>query len=148
MCIIIYFRWFTIFYAWGLLWNSVMLYYFYCYVAEKNSTISLLVKPVLQLFYYPNTNPLPHPPCCCTSIHLQVFLGLLLVCIQTGRRLVECLFVTVFNNNSEIHSLHFVFGIFFYTALGPGVLKLVHQSNNYYNNYKHASLSKFIQVLL
>ena len=119
--IFLIFRWFTLFYAWGLVWNLVVLYHFTSTLSGRNgSGVATSVSYLLQILFFPNTPP--QSPCCCTPLHTQVLLALLLVCFHTGRRLVECLCVTVFSEESKIHLLHCVFGMFFYTALGPGAL--------------------------
>lgn len=130
---ILHSRWFTLFYVWGLIWNSLLLYYFITNGTKARAPdriVDRLVEPVLQVLYYPSTS-LPRSACCCTLAHLQVVLSLLLVCLQTGRRLVESLYLTVFNRNSEMHLLHCVFGFFFYTALGPGILKQLDKGDHY-----------------
>ena len=51
----------------------------------------------------------------------EVLLALILICCQVVRRLYECLCVTVFSSSS-MHFVHYVLGIYFYTALGPTTL--------------------------
>ena len=60
----------------------------------------------------------------CTEIsqyHFNVFVVLLLLCIQVSRRLYECLYVSVFSI-SRMHIVHYVLGLYFYTAVGPTAL--------------------------
>ena len=90
-----------------------------------------IVKLLLQIMYYPRDLPSQHE-CCCTHTHLQILIALSLVSIQTGRRLLECLYLTVFNDDSKIHVLQSVFGVFFYTALGPGILTQLNRSKPFY----------------
>ena len=52
---------------------------------------------------------------------VDVAMVLLLVCVQVSRRLYECLCVSVFSE-SRMHILHYVLGMYFYTALGPTAL--------------------------
>ncbi len=124
------FRWFTLFYAWGLSWNSLILYYFVCNIIKREDRMTSLIKLLLQIMYFPHDLPSQHG-CCCTPTHLQILLALLLVSIQTGRRLLECLYLTVFSNDSKIHVLQSLFGLFFYTALGPGILTQLNRSKSF-----------------
>ena len=56
-----------------------------------------------------------------TQQHFDTLVAMTLLCLQVSRRLYECLFVSVFSN-SKMHFLHYVLGIYFYTALGPTAL--------------------------
>ena len=114
------FRWFTWFYLWGVIWNAIILYYYVSVHLFSQSTP--LLKPLifsLYIAFYPYQPQ--ETTCCCTQQHLEVLLALILVCFQIGRRLYESLFITEFGS-SKMHLLHFVYGVFFYTALGPAVL--------------------------
>ena len=56
-----------------------------------------------------------------TQQHFDTLVAMALLCLQVSRRLYECLFVSVFSK-SKMHFLHYVLGIYFYTALGPTAL--------------------------
>lgn len=121
-------RWFTHFYAWGLIWNVSI---FFLYLA---SCIARLPSPPFTAVLGPVIRTL-------TGVDLQlscrteeggggavsqkqfdVALVLCLVCAQMMRRLYECVFVSVFSPSGRMHVLHYVLGIYFYTALGPTAL--------------------------
>ena len=59
-----------------------------------------------------------------SQYHFNVFLVLLILCIQVTRRLYECLYVSIFST-SRMHIVHYVLGIYFYTAVG--LTALLHQ---------------------
>lgn len=50
-----------------------------------------------------------------TSVTALVF-TLILMIIQTSRRLYECLFISVYSSNSKINLIHYLFGHIFYIA--------------------------------
>ena len=56
----------------------------------------------------------------CTVWQLEAVIAMVMVCLQIGRRLYECLFVSVFSD-SRMHWLHYILGLYFYTAVGPMV---------------------------
>lgn len=56
-----------------------------------------------------------------TQQYFDTLVAMALLCLQVSRRLYECLFVSVFSK-SKMHFLHYVLGIYFYTALGPTAL--------------------------
>ena len=56
-----------------------------------------------------------------SQYHFNIFLVLLLLCIQVTRRLYECLYMTIFSN-SWMHIIHYVLGLYFYSAVGPTAL--------------------------
>ena len=49
---------------------------------------------------------------------VDVVLTLFLLLVQTLRRLFECLFV-VEHSDRKMHAVHYVLGLYFYTAIGP-----------------------------
>ena len=51
----------------------------------------------------------------------DMLVAMALICLQVSRRLYECLFVSVFSK-SKMHFLHYVLGVYFYTALAPTAL--------------------------
>lgn len=120
ICCLFILRWFTIFYLWGLLWNLVILCYYVCHVKGVRMTF---LHTFFQILFYPNNLEFFHSTSELSLAHIPVTLSLLLVIIQTSRRLTECVFVTNFNPNSRMHLAHVIFGMFFYTVIGPGILK-------------------------
>lgn len=63
-----------------------------------------------------------------SSVELDVFLTLLLLYIQTFRRLLESMFVTRYSNR-QMHIIHYILGLYFYTAVGPtAMISLVNTS--------------------
>ena len=141
-------RWFTHFYAWGLIWNGTILFHFvlqcfstsiHMHSADHHSVfvrcLDWLLTTLLIDTSARNEQPLalglcdsatvdgnghwPMPTLCQT----EAMLTLALVCLQVARRLYESLFVTVYTE-SQMHVLHYVLGLYFYSALGPTVLLL------------------------
>ena len=105
-------RWFTHFYVWGLLWNAWLL------------CVSLGVCHSYWRIHSLYEWALPHLGIAnvraglCSVWQLEVVIAMAMVCLQIGRRLYECLFVSTFSD-ARIHWLHYVLGVYFYTAIGP-----------------------------
>lgn len=57
----------------------------------------------------------------------DVFLTLTLLLIQTTRRLLECLLV-IEHSNRKMHVIHYVMGLYFYTAVGPTAMLHMNRS--------------------
>ena len=57
-----------------------------------------------------------------STCQFEVVLALTMQTFQVIRRLLECLYVSVFSNKSEMHLLHYIGGYFFYTLTGPTIL--------------------------
>ena len=107
-------RWFTHFYVWGVLWNY-SLFAAFTLRCIFHSDISI---PIIGAFVDTITGGLLHRVCDGVSqYHFNVFLILLLLCVQVSRRLYECLYVSVFSS-SRMHIVHYVLGLYFYTAIG------------------------------
>ena len=69
----------------------------------------------------------------CTAVsqhHFNVFIVLLLLCVQVTRRLYECLCVSVFSS-SRMHLVHYALGLYFYTAVGPTALLHLKSGESY-----------------
>ena len=60
----------------------------------------------------------------------DVFLTLLLLFLQTLRRLYECVFV-VEHSDRKMHAVHYVLGLYFYTAVGPTAMLHLNESGEY-----------------
>lgn len=56
---------------------------------------------------------------------IEVFLALSLLSLQTIRRLLECVFVT-HHSTCTMHCIHYILGLYFYTAVGPTALLHIH----------------------
>lgn len=117
-------RYFVHFYAWGTVWNYLLLYMFVteCLMGEQLAGVPVLgLWPILARLDLSVSN-------CCSVVTLhcvEVLLVLVMVCCQVTRRLYECLFVSVFSESS-MHVIHYLLGFFFYTALGPTALQHLH----------------------
>ena len=113
--IVLYCRWFTHFYIWGVIWNYFLFSVFTlkC-IFHSNIPIPITIDTL--------TGGLLHRECTEVSqYHFNVFVVLLLLCVQVSRRLYECLYVSVFST-SRMHLVHYVLGLYFYTAVGPTAL--------------------------
>ena len=114
----LHYRWFTHFYVWGVIWNYTLFSVFTlkC-IFHSNSPISIIDSTINTL-----TGGLLHRECTEVSQHhFNVFIVLLLLCVQVSRRLYECLYVSVFST-SRMHIVHYLLGLYFYTAVGPTAL--------------------------
>ena len=58
---------------------------------------------------------------------LEVLLTLVLLLVQTLRRLLECLYVTR-HSQRKMHMIHYVLGLYFYTAVGPTAMLHLHHT--------------------
>ncbi|KAK2177263.1 hypothetical protein NP493_610g02022 [Ridgeia piscesae] len=104
-------RWFYHFYLVGVIVNSCVCYHVtvaYVYMAHPPAIIEGPVK-FLQSSHHANIDA-------ATAIML-----LAMMCVQTGRRLVECLCVSVYSH-STINIFHYIYGIVFYASFGATVL--------------------------
>lgn len=114
----LYFRWFTHFYIWGVFWNySLFSVYTLKCIFHSDTSIPIIGSMVSTL-----TGGLFQHQCTAAGQHhFNVFLVLLLLCVQVSRRLYECLYVSVFST-SRMHAVHYLLGLYFYTAVGPTAL--------------------------
>ena len=104
-------RWFTHFYVWGVIWNYSLFYVFTLRCIFHSDIPIPIINTTL-------TGDLLHRECTEVSqYHFNVFVVLLLLCIQVSRRLYECLCVSVFSS-SRMHIVHYVLGLYFYTTVG------------------------------
>ena len=113
-------RWFTYFYAWGVVWNILFFCNFWLIcIGHSSSKIPFINAAVTAL------TGIDLKEICLegmTQRQFDVLIVLLLVCIQVSRRLYECLFVSVFSATGKMHVIHLLLGLFFYTSLGPTAL--------------------------
>ena len=72
-------------------------------------------------FFLCHTDTVCHSRCLSVAPQLSTLLVQLLFCIHSLRRLMECLFVSVFSDG-KIHLVQYVFGLGYYLILGLTVL--------------------------
>ena len=90
------------------------------FITAEHQVIGANIKPlqmILSFLYFPSDGPVISSSIP-TNIFIETLLVLVLVCIQVARRSYESLFITAFGHN-KMHIVHFVYGIFFHTSLGP-----------------------------
>ena len=114
------FRWFTHFYAWGVLWNFTVFYHCVSVCVYNKPPTVPYMESALTFLSGLHVEEECHTPGL-TQQHFDTLMAMALICLQVSRRLYECLFVSVFSK-SKMHFLHYVLGIYFYTALGPTAL--------------------------
>ncbi|KAM9385865.1 polyprenal reductase [Pholidichthys leucotaenia] len=108
-------RWFWHFYAVSVLWNTFLLFLLLSIMYERLSYPSWLTWITDILTGVPNTDsPVPQ---------LSTVLAQLLLCVHSLRRLLECLFVSVFSDG-VMHLVQYLFGLCYYVVLGFTVLCL------------------------
>ncbi|KAM8746333.1 polyprenal reductase [Acanthopagrus schlegelii] len=106
-------RWFWHFYAISVGWNGLLLTLYLNFTFQHQSFSSWLTGILDFLTGVPTTkNQAPQ---------LSTLLVQLLFCIHSLRRLMECLFVSVFSDG-KIHLVQYVFGLGYYLILGLTVL--------------------------
>ena len=107
------FRWFTHFYVVGSFLSCAFLWILTCHCFYENTSIPKDVSQILDLRFTARID-------CFT-----VLVSLLLLLLQTCRRLFECLFISVFTGS--IHISHYLVGVTYYildaTALAVPFLK-------------------------
>lgn len=107
---------------WGCVWNLLLLLSFKHHIPGVGVLIHFLTgtpTPVLEKdgeHWSPRTT--------------DVFLALSLLCIQTSRRLLECLFV-IEHSNRKMHAIHYIMGLYFYTSIGPTAMLHLNSSGEY-----------------
>lgn len=107
-------RWFTHFYAWGMVWNLSLLSHYLSDCVTDTSIELPLINQLLRAL----TGQYVQAKCLAkTQLHFDTLIVLSLVCIQVMRRLYECLFVSIFSD-SLMSLSHYCMGLYFYTALG------------------------------
>lgn len=95
-----FFSWFTHFYVAGSSLSCALLWMLLNHCTYNDTSMTDGLAQILNLNYNPHVN-------CFT-----VLVSLLLLLVQTCRRLFECLFVSVFSG--KIHLSHFLVGVAYY----------------------------------
>ncbi|KAM3619219.1 uncharacterized protein V6R79_004697 [Siganus canaliculatus] len=108
-------RWFWHFYAISVGWNGLLLLLYVTFSFQHQSYPSWLCA-VLDILTGVKTSEHPVP-------QLSTLLVLILLCIHSLRRLLECLFVSVFSDGA-IHLVQYMFGLGYYILLGLTVLSV------------------------
>ncbi|KAK9518944.1 hypothetical protein VZT92_021709 [Zoarces viviparus] len=106
-------RWFWHFYFISVVWNGFLLSLYLSSIFQHQSYPSWLTGILDILTDAPNTDS--HVP------QLSALLVQLLLCVHSLRRLLECLFVSVFSDGA-LHVVQYVFGVCYYVMLGLTVL--------------------------
>nr|XP_020459132.1 polyprenol reductase isoform X2 [Monopterus albus] len=106
-------RWFWHFYAVSLCWNGLLLALYLNFIFQQQSHPSWLTGILDILSGLPST--VSHVP------QLSTLLVQLLLWVHSLRRLLECLFVSVFSDGA-MHLVQYVFGLGYYIVLGLTVL--------------------------
>ncbi|XP_047443334.1 polyprenol reductase [Mugil cephalus] len=102
-------RWFWHFYAISVGWNGLLLVLYLNFIYRDQSYPSWLTGILDILTGVPGTNS--------QVPQLSTILVQLLLCIHSLRRLLECLFVSVFSDGA-MHLVQYVFGLGYYVVLG------------------------------
>ncbi|XP_029356375.1 polyprenal reductase isoform X2 [Echeneis naucrates] len=106
-------RWFWHFYCLSVCWNGLLLVWYLNFTCGHQSLPSWLMGIIDVLAGVPS--PDSQVP------QLSTLLVQLLLWVHSLRRLMECLFVSVFSEGT-IHLVQYVFGVGYYVALGLTVL--------------------------
>ncbi|XP_066533563.1 polyprenol reductase [Hoplias malabaricus] len=106
-------RWFWHFYAVSVLWNGILLFLHLRSVIFGEELPEFLTD---ILYFLTGQSKVPG-----TELHHTVLLVQLLMWIHCLRRLLECLFVSVFSSG-VIHVVQYAFGLSYYIILGLTVL--------------------------
>ncbi|XP_053559936.1 polyprenol reductase isoform X2 [Bombina bombina] len=113
-------RWFSHFYYVSVIWNGSLLWFFL--------RALLLGHPVPDwlrlLLYYLNVHPKEH----ILGGELSVVLALTLVWLLSVRRLMECVFVSVFSDG-VMHLVQYCFGLGYYLLIGVTIISQCSLSN-------------------
>lgn len=106
-------RWFSHFYAISVGWNGLLLAIYLNFIYHHQSFPSWLTGLLDILTGVPSTDS--------QVPQLSTVLVQLLLCVHSLRRLLECLFVSVFSDGA-LHLVQYVFGVCYYIVLGLTVL--------------------------
>ncbi|XP_045899443.1 polyprenol reductase [Micropterus dolomieu] len=106
-------RWFWHFYAISVGWNGLLLALYLNFTLKHQPYPSWLTGMLDILTGLPSTDS--------QVPQLSTVLVQLLLCVHSLRRLLECLFVSVFSDGA-IHLVQYVFGVGYYVVLGLTVL--------------------------
>lgn len=108
------------------MWNVTILFYFTSTCILRASTRIPFLAEAIEFL----TGLDMERKCSQMSFTQEIFdtlVVLILVCVQVFRRLYESLCVSVFSD-AKMHVLHYILGIYFYTALGPTALLHLHSA--------------------
>ncbi|XP_072246064.1 polyprenal reductase [Leuresthes tenuis] len=106
-------RWFWHFYAISVIWNVFLLALYLNFIYQHQSYPSWLTRMLDILTGVPSSDgQVPQ---------LSTVLVQMLLCVHSLRRLLECLFVSVFSDG-VLHPVQYVFGLGYYVLLGLTVL--------------------------
>ncbi|XP_035510021.1 polyprenol reductase [Morone saxatilis] len=106
-------RWFWHFYAISVGWNALLLVLYLNLTFRHQSYPPWLIGSLDILTGLPSTDS--------QVPQLSTVLVLLLLCVHSLRRLLECLFVSVFSDGA-LHLVQYVFGLGYYVTMGLTVL--------------------------
>ncbi|XP_071342998.1 polyprenal reductase isoform X2 [Trachinotus anak] len=106
-------RWFWHFYALSVCWNGFLLVLYLSFIFQHQSHPSWLTVMLDILTGVPSTDS--------QVPQLSTLLVQLLLWVHSLRRLLECLFVSVFSDGT-MHLVQYVFGLGYYIVLGLTVL--------------------------
>lgn len=139
-CYFLSFRWFWHFYAISVVWNGLLLGLYLKFILQHQSypawltgildTLTSVPSPdsqgklrVLCCFSFMPSSPVLFTlkkmllSSVSTVPQLSTVLVQLLLCIHSLRRLLECLFVSIFSDGA-IHVVQYIFGLGYYILLG------------------------------
>ena len=127
-----FYRYFTHFYVWGFIWNSLLLVSFIL-THSRGSEIPGVGVVIDFLTGPPVQGGARTREGVWSQQQVDVLITLVLLCLQTFRRMYENFFVTV-HSDRKMHAVHYVLGIYFYTAVGlTAMLHLNHESERMYS---------------
>ncbi|XP_023127633.2 polyprenol reductase [Amphiprion ocellaris] len=106
-------RWFWHFYAISVGWNGLLLLLHLNFIYQHQPHPSWLTWILDVLTGVPGTDS--------RAPQLSTLLVQLLLCVHSLRRLLECLFISVFSDGA-MHLVQYVFGLGYYVVLGLTVL--------------------------
>ncbi|XP_069555339.1 polyprenal reductase [Brachyistius frenatus] len=106
-------RWFLHFYAISVVWNGFLLA-LYLNFTYQHQSYPVWLSSLLDIITGVQRSESPVP-------QLSTLLVQLLLCVHSLRRLLECLFVSVFSDGA-MHVVQYAFGLGYYIVLGLTVL--------------------------
>ena len=116
-------RWFTHFYAWGVIWDCSILAYITCVYLGHVPYVLWWVQTALTYITGHDTEVvIAEQQWRFGTCQFEVVLALVLQTLQVTRRFLECVCISVFSSSSKMHILHHLVGVFFYTWNGPTIL--------------------------
>ena len=112
-------RWFLHFYAWGCLWTGLILvHYTLTCIASSGEDGGGGGLPGVGVLLHVLTGDLLQRECVdVTQYHFDTLVVLTLIFLHVFQRLCECLCVHYPSPSSQMHLLHYLYGLYFYTAV-------------------------------